>query len=91
MMASDVIYLFAKGKDLVLSCQCALEESLAGAMGQKGTLLGGQVQQPWCFGTTLHGKKTLHGRKRVGIKVSPLLLGRDLRKEGGKDNFPEAS
>lgn len=32
-----------------------------------------------------------HGKKRGGLKVNPLSPGRDLRKEGGKDNLPEGS
>lgn len=90
MEASDGIYLFAKGQDLALSCQPALEESLAGSVGQAWyptwVQTGGKVGQPWCFGTTLHGGK------REGLKRgAPSPLGRDLRKERGKDNLPEAS
>lgn len=78
-----------KGRIWLPELPACSEESLTGAMGQAKcptwVRTVGKLGQPCCFGTILHGKE------RGGLKVSPLPLGKDLRKEGGRDNLPEVS
>lgn len=88
-MTSDGIYFFAKEQGLAARAASLLGGVLNRCHGaSKVSYLGVDCGET---GAALLLWDYLHGKERGGLKVSPLPLGKDLRKEGGRDNLPEVS